>query len=632
MDVETKNPENLRRRSSSIIDRKICYICDTGSEKILDSYEFNECHHYYCVYCLFRNLFLNHINELIEQSEITVKCKCNKGKKKFSFDEIKDIIKFKSDIKENDEKPICREHDSNCELFCKNCQKYICYHCRSGHKSHKIVQNSIFVRMYKDFIKGMPLKFKYSENFKLNLDKSVDKFNKDLAEKTSSAIKEIDEFIEDLHNIKKNYILKLKEIQENGLQSINLIKSFYYEYYSDLSNIETDNDIFSLRYLASYKKELDNFEMKYNVGIFPKLEDVHTNIKILKSLIDQPFSLKMNYIDVPTTFREVIRTIGHDDQINCLSRIGDSQFISGSNNSIKFWNLEEEELRPYECLDKFIDEVGCLLLLKDSRLCFSSLRDNWIKIYEKITTFSKDEDKNNSENNKGNDYITLSEHSKSVTSLIQLDNNNLVSSARDDKIIVWEMKENNFVKCFEMKDVHRMGEKGGVYSLCKIENNNFISGGFDGKIKYWKKHSAKNEYKLFQEFGNHNDKVRYLITLKENNLCSASSDGAIKVWTKKDDKFQLFWDKEMKDEIITCLAGLKNGSFITGSSSTSLTKHGIYANMRVWEKTGNNYSIKENIKKHFKQITSVIELDWGNVVSAGIDGVIIVWKSGVLYD
>ena len=631
MDDEIKNPE-YQRRSSSIIDKKICYICDIGSEKILDSYEFNECHHYYCVHCLFRDLFLYHINEFIEQNEITVKCKCNKGKKKFTLDEIKDIIKFKSDIKEIDEKPYCREHDSTCELFCKNCQKYICYHCRSSHKSHKIVQNSIFVRMYKDFIKGMPLKFKYSENFKLNLDKSVDKFNKDLAEKTSSAIKEIDEFIEDLHNIKKNYILKLKEIQENGLQSINLIKSFYYEYYSDLSNIESDNDIFSLRYLASYKMELDNFEMKYNVGIFPKLEDVHTNIKILKSLIDQPFSLKMNYIDVPTTFREVIRTIGHDDQINCLSRIGDSQFISGSNNSIKFWNLEDEELRPYECIDKFIDEVGCLLLLKDNRLCFSSLKDNWIKIYEKVRTFNKEED-NNLENSKGNDYITLSEHTKSVTGLIQLDNDNLVSSARDDKIIVWEMKENNFVKCFEMKDVHKMGDKGGVYSLCKIEKNNFISGGFDGKIRFWKKISEKNEYKLFQEFGNHNDKVRYLITLKENNLCSASSDGSIKVWEKKDNKFQLFWDKEIKEEIITCLAGLKNGSFITGSSSSkSSTKHGIYANMRVWEKTGNNYSIKENVKKHFKQITAVMELDWGNVVSAGIDGVIIVWKSGVLYD
>ena len=27
-----------------------------------------------------------------------------------------------------------------------------------------------------------------------------------------------------------------------------------------------------------------------------------------------------------------------------------------------------------------------------------------------------------------------------------------------------------------------------------------------------------------------------------------------------------------------------------------------------------------------------MELDWGNVVSSGEDGVIIVWKSGVLYD
>ena len=54
--------------------------------------------------------------------------------------------------------------------------------------------------------------------------------------------------------------------------------------------------------------------------------------------------------------------------------------------------------------------------------------------------------------------------------------------------------------------------------------------------------------------------------------------------------------------------------------------------MRIWEKSGDYYLIKENIKKHLKKITSVIELDWGNVVSSGEDGVIIIWKSGVLYD
>ena len=574
---------------------------------------------------------MKHIDELIEQNEIIVKCKCNKGKKKFTLDEIDNLIKLKSEKKEDEERSMCKKHDLKCDLFCKNCQKYICFKCNSDHETHKIVQNNIFIRMYKDFIKGMPLKFKYPENFKLNFDESVEKFNKQLTEKTNSAIKKIDELIEELKNIRKNYFLKLKEIQENGLQSINLIKSFYYEYYSDLYNIKTDNDIYSLSYLASFKKELNSFEMKFNQGIFPKLDGISKNVLDLKGLIEQPFSLKMNFIDIPTTFREVIRTIGHDDEINCLTRIGDSQFISGSNdNSIKFWNLEDEELRPYECIDKFIGKVGCILLLKDNRLCFSSLKDGSIKICKKIKTFNKEE-LNNSDDSNDNVELTLEGHTKPITGIIQLDNNNLVTVSKDDKIIIWKMGGNYFVNCFEMKEVHKskVKEEGGVYSLCKIEKNDFITGGADGKIKFWKKNLDNEEYICIQEIGQHNNKVKYLISLEDKNICSASDDGYVKVFTKKGEKFEFLWEKEYKDEKITTLAGLKNGIFITGSLST---KQKIYSNMRVWEKNGDYYIEKENIKKHLKKITAIVELDWGNVVSAGTDGVIIVWKSGVLYD
>lgn len=625
--------ENIIRTESGEYNKnpneKRCYICDNDSKLILDNYQFNECNHYYCVFCLFRNIFLNHINEFqyFEQNEITIKCKCKKGKKKFSFQEIDDIIEYKS--KENHDKltKYCRMHDSDCELFCKNCEKYICYHCKTEHesKSHKIVWISVFIRMYKEFIEGMPLKFKYIENFKLNLDKSVDKFSKDLEEKTNSAIREINELINELYEIKKNYISKLKKIKEEGLESINLVKKFYLEYYSDLMNINSDNDIFSLRYLANCKTELDNFEMKYNIGIFPKLEDVHKQIQNLKSLTEHPFSLKMNYIDIPTTFRELIRTIGHDEQINCLSRTGDSKFISGSSdNSIKFWNLENEELKPYECMDKYTGNVGCILLLKDGRLCFSSLDDFWIKICEKLETLPNEEEQTNSEY-KYNVSCSLSEHTKPITGLIQLNNNNLVSSSRDEKIIVWEMENDNFIKSVELKQAH----KGGVYTICEIDNNNFISGGADGLIRLWEKKLNQNEYICTQEFGLHKDKVKHLVYLKNNNICSAGDDGFIKVWTKKEEKYEILWEKEIKDEKITCLTGLKNCFLITGSYAK---KHGIYAYMRVWEKNGDDYFVKENIKKHLKQIKAVIELDWGNVVSAGEDGVIIVWKSGVLYD
>ncbi len=58
---------------------------------------------------------------------------------------------------------------------------------------------------------------------------------------------------------------------------------------------------------------------------------------------------------------------------NCLAKIGNNQLISGSSdNSIKFWNLDEEELKPYEVLNKCIGKVGLLLLLKDDRLCSAS--------------------------------------------------------------------------------------------------------------------------------------------------------------------------------------------------------------------------------------------------------------------
>ena len=90
------------------------------------------------------------------------------------------------------------------------------------------------------------------------------------------------------------------------------------------------------------------------------------------------------------------------------------------------------------------------------------------------------------------------------------------------------MVQDNFIKSFEMKDVHHCNdEKSGVYSLCKLDNNNFISGGADGNIKFWE-NINKNEYKCIQEFGEHKDKVRNLVLLKDDYLCSASDDGFVK--------------------------------------------------------------------------------------------------------
>ena len=212
------NNENINNNYSSSnknnLEPKKCYICGKSSKEFFYNDNFSECEHYYCIYCLFRSIFINNIKEFIDQNEIIVNCKCKTGKKKLSLKEIEKIINYKSKIDEQQTERIthfCNNHESECELFCKDCEKYICFHCKNEeeHKNHKIVLASIYVRMYKEFIKGMPLKYKYTENFKLNLDESVDKFSKELAEKTNSVIKGINQLIDELNEIKNNYLISL---------------------------------------------------------------------------------------------------------------------------------------------------------------------------------------------------------------------------------------------------------------------------------------------------------------------------------------------------------------------------------------------------------------------------------------
>ena len=617
------------------LDKK-CIICGKTSKNIFNNLKFIECQHIYCEYCLFRTIFKNNINELIEKNEIIINCKCNKGKLKLSLKQIDDIIKFKSNIDEEQDEnyiPHCDLHNSDCDLFCKNCEKYICYSCRNEpeHKNHKFVLIKILVRMYKEFIKGMPLKFKYSEEFKLNLDKSVDKFCKELAEKTNAVIKNINFLIEELNKIKNDYIKKIKEIQEYGLESLNLIKSFYFEFYHDLSNIDNDNDIFSLRYMAHFNSEIDNFEMKYNIGILKKLEDIKNQSDIFKSWIENPFSIKINFREIPKTFREVIRALDHEGSINCLTKIGNNQFVSGSSdNSIKFWNLDDVEFKPYDSIDKFTGTVGTLLLLKDDRLCSTSINENWIKVYEKIKTFLENNEKN--VNYKYNISLTLSEHKMPVTSIIELENNFLISGSKDEKIIIWK-PDGTIFNNYDSIQAH----KGGVYSLCKLKDNEFASGGFGGIIKLWKNNNEpiiennNTKYYCYQVINGHKDKIRCLILLNNNNLCSGSDDCSFIIWKKNDNnkKYEIFWTKEIKNEKITCLCELKNGFLLTGSNNS---KSSNPANLRVWEPVINSYEKREKISKHYKNIKSIIELDWGNVASAGEDGVIIIWKNGVLFD
>ncbi len=116
----TSQKENIITPDNEIGE---CYFCGATLKNILKKYNFKECDHFYYVYCLYRVIFRNNLKEIIDQNEIIVKCKCNKGIKKLSLKEIDEIIKEKSKLDEQQNEntnKICSKHNQIVNFFAKN--------------------------------------------------------------------------------------------------------------------------------------------------------------------------------------------------------------------------------------------------------------------------------------------------------------------------------------------------------------------------------------------------------------------------------------------------------------------------------------------------------------------------------
>ncbi len=123
-----------------------------------------------------------------------------------------------------------------------------------------------------------------------------------------------------------------------------------------------------------------------------------------------------------------------------------------------------------------------------------------------------------------------------------------------------------------------------------------------------------NKYYCYQILNEQSGKtkIRCLILLNNNDLCSGDDDGNIIIYKNiNNEKYEMFWSKNLEDESITCLTQLKQGYLICGSFNS---KHLNQTFLRVLESNNNGYERKEIIKKHYKSIRSIIELDWGNIV------------------
>lgn len=603
-----------------------CYICGTDAPERFNNYTFPGCAHSYCFECMYRTIFVSSIKEFINRWAITIKCKCDKQSEySMSLDKIELLLKYKSKIEEDakfeEVKYHCREHDEEKKYFCRSCDKYICVHCRiDEHSKHDTETVEKYREKYLMFLKNLPLTFKSLEEFFINFNDSTDKYKKQLDENIKKTVDTIEEIIANLNAVKIEFLKRIRETFEKGLAQMQLMKMFYFNFYRDFSNINfypdnktstknsTKNDIFFLRYLAKTKFEYDSLEMNYNKQLFDQLDCIRSQIEKFKTISSDFYSVKLNFKDIPQGFKDVYRLFGHTATVNCLHKLKDGTLVSGSMDyTLRFWDpFSKEDFKPFYAIEEMIGQVCTVLQLQDRRILTTSADNPSMKIW----TCKANKDRKFEYELSG----TIQGHKRAITSIIQLENEQIISAGKDASIIVWNKNDRTF------KNNQVLAEHQGViYALCKIEGG-FASGAEDKAVKIWAPmQSSADKYKCSQSIVKHKGKVRALLYLKDKKLVSAGDDGTLKFYQKNKGQYEMVQDILGHRGDITCLIELKCGYVVSCSKDRTI---------RIWEKQGGSaYSKKEVLRKHNQTVNSLVELNESYFASAGGDGVIIIWKN-----
>ena len=590
-----------------------CYTCK--QTKLIKSfkYDFN-CNHSYCLNCLFHLMFINNIQDFKNIEICHINCLCKKGFLEMDLKQINDMLKLKAQNEQNskfsyNEREICSSHNLKQNFFCKNCQMYICEMCKGDkHKSHTTIENSKYALLYKDFIKHMPLRFKSIEEFIVNFEKVANNFKNQIQDDINNTINNINDLINNLVKIRAEYAKNIKEKYEQGSMSLNILKLFYWNFYTDYSNMGKCEDIFLLKYLININYEFINMELTYNKKMFDQLNIIKNQADILKKSTDELFYLKFEYQKLPREYSLSSKLFGHKDQITSLLVLKDQKLLSGSlDYSIRIW--EEKQINLFintERIEQFVKPITCLCQISDGRILSSAIKDNnTIRIWNKNS----------------NEYeceTTLSKHQDIISCIIQLKDGRIVSGSKDNRIIIWNISDNYFFFGQELSE-----HKRGVYCVFSLKNGKIVSGGEDNLIIIWKEDNKK-QFFCEQILTYHKSKVRCVIELNDGRLVSTGDDNNLVFWIEKDKKY--IFDIEIENahsKSITRIIQLKNNNLATCSKDK---------NIIIWEKKDNSFIQKQILKEHNRLVNCIVELNNGNIASAGADNNIIIWKSGVMME
>ena len=583
--------------------------CSFCSNPILKSALKFSCNHYLCSNCISRQILKKGLNECQSKTVegiFIIDCPCNSGNTEIVLNELLSLLYIDEDCLNHGEFKSCPkcslwtsilnqiklceihrnkfEKNNNFEIiikdYCLDCQKELCNLCvQESHEGHNIKSLENIINDIQRY-KRKNQNFGEFYNF-INLIE--DNFNKDYNKEYEMDISKINEAINKLMKMKKDFEEIMAKKLKYSKNIFSLIKYIYYFYYIDLITVK--NNIRVIDYLSKNKYELQNVSFNPNLEFSTKLNNILDDIKYLTI---QSFDCNINTKnDISSCLLD--KQNAHNGYIFDLLNINNKYLVSaGEDRKIKLWSLNQKNFFVNIELDDLKHDSSVFSLCKDNLgkkffsgsygeiKIWSAENFNLINILyghkDYVTHMEIIKKKINQYiNNVSKDFLcscsydktikiwdfdslncvcTLEEHTDKINYFFQDEKGFIISCSSDESIKLWNVDDE---KCFHSLD---KAHDGPIYCVTKTEEGKIVSSSFS-TIKIF----DLDRNKVDTIFTENNKGIYKLLMLKGNKLAS-SSFKYIHFWDLN--KNILLYSIEAHNNYITCLLIL-NDKLITSS-------------------------------------------------------------------
>ena len=624
---------NLRSLMNPIIiknNHTICYICQ--KEVSVEYCKTFSCDHLICIPCISKLIIRENfdflINKYSEKDNLRVNFNCFCGQGNISLDYQLMHRELNEAISINKSKEIkCHKHFEIATNYCFNCSKEICNKCIEDHnkeykKNKKLIKHRIIKIEECEKNNNNISKSTFTE-IETNITNSKNKIIDFLANEEQILNNEIDKLINKLENIKTDYKNSINQKIEFINKLLDFFLSTYKIYYkeneSDLSEISMKNyklieSISNTFNKIDFVPKAQNFSQKLN-------EELEKFIKESKSSLEFDYTFDFNY----KTYFTHQELLGHKNSINCLCSFQNKYIASGSSDkTINIYDCSSNniKIKPIKKLSFHVDSIDSIISLDNGNYLLSSGRDDKLCLWD-VKEILENNDPNKSRALEQSFFEQISEDKKIFPKKYVFSESISVfclCPLSNNKIAFAGRDQTIKIVDENLKHIDTIltNEKGPILSLAEFDKDIIISGGMDSFIKLYD--ISKKKCVCLDKYIGHRGQVNCVIKLKFNNnmFCSAGKDGCIRIltydMTQEKKRIELIGKLDGHEGEIFCLIELLDGRIASGSSDWSI---------KIWD-VKNKICVQTLIGPN--AILSLTQMNDGRLICGCADKSIYLWN------